>query len=490
MTDVSAKRGEVPSHSGGESPQKWTKSGGAPSSKGQGKGKQQGQRRGEGRSSDVNEDDLVNAVARLVLRHDEQLLALTSDLCFVSYVRTEGHSVLQELHAESKKQRGLMAPTSPPRHALTLRFFRTLKDRIVKVSQSEAIQKQLQQEGVMTMHGEWPYLEWNTGSQSTVESLEVTMFKTSRPLGDKMTGGQAALQRLFACSRTSLSMFQLSLRLSRSVRTLLPIAIMAYRLQPTRLVEVLLPVLAALYHETEVPAGEESLPGSYLTQIKTLVETRLVRIKDVTLNAAISEWELRLNEGGEMGRSSVYCTKVAHSRQPRFPKYASTGELPPVSFTTGACARGPNVGITRNMKEFPRVTQVLAMVIHAIDPEHRFSSCSLTLNVGASAHRDSHNARGSYNLLVPCSMFQGGGLWLQNDRGSVQLESGGPLGSVMDVASPIRFRPLQQHATMPWPWHGNRLVLVAFHARHLSNLPVEDLVDLADCGFSLDPGLD
>ena len=74
-------------------------------------------------------------------------------------------------------------------------------------------------------------------------------------------------------------MFQLSLRLSRSARTLLPIAIMAYRLQPTRLVEVLLPVLAALYHETEVPAGEESLPGSYLTQIKTLVETRLVRIK-------------------------------------------------------------------------------------------------------------------------------------------------------------------------------------------------------------------
>ena len=52
---------------------------------------------------------------------------------------------------------------------------------------------------------------------------------------------------------------------------------MAYRLRPTRLVEVLLPVLAALYHETEVPAGGESLPGSYLTQIKTLVETRLVR---------------------------------------------------------------------------------------------------------------------------------------------------------------------------------------------------------------------
>ena len=148
---------KIPSQSGGESPQKRTKSGATPSSKGQGKGKQTGQRRGEGKSSDAVEDELVNlvnAVARLVQRHDEQLLALTSDLCYISYVRTDGHSVLQELHAESKRQRGLMAPTSPPRHVLTLRFFRALKDRVVQVSQSEAVQKKLQQEGVMTMHGE------------------------------------------------------------------------------------------------------------------------------------------------------------------------------------------------------------------------------------------------------------------------------------------------------------------------------------------------
>ena len=80
------------------------------------------------------------------------------------------------------------------------------------------------------------------------------------------------------------------------------------------------------------------------------------------------------------------------------------------------------------------------------------------------------------------------GHWLQNEGGSVQLEPAGPLGSIMDVTSPIRFSPFQQHATMPW--HGNRLVLVAFHVRHLANLPVEDLVDLTDCGFSIDPGLD
>ena len=130
------------------------------------------------------------------------------------------------------------------------------------------------------------------------------------------------------------------------------------------------------------------------------------------------------------------------------------------------------------MRDYPRVTQVLAMImiIQAIDPEHRFSSCTLSLNTGASPHRDSHNAPGSNNLLVPCSAFDGGGIWLQNEKGSVRLEADGPLGSVMEVTSPIRFSPSQQHATMPW--HGDRLVLIAFHARHLNNLPVEELVDL------------
>ena len=224
MSDISSKRGEIPSQTGGESPQKRTKSGATPSSKGQGKGKQTGQRRREGQQSEATDDGLVNAVARLVLRHDEQLLALTSDLCYISYVRTDGHSVLQELQEESKRQRSMMAPTSPPRHALTIRFVRALKERVVKVSQSETVQQKLKQEGAMTMHGEWPYLEWSSGSQSTLESLEdplstsqllsglgdvishleadstqVAMFKTSRPISDKMTGGPVRLLFQFSC---------------------------------------------------------------------------------------------------------------------------------------------------------------------------------------------------------------------------------------------------------------------------------------------------
>ena len=80
---------------------------------------------------------------------------------------------------------------------------------------------------------------------------------------------------------------------------------MAYRLQPTRLVEVLLPVLAALYHETEVGAGVESLPGSYLTQIKSLAETRLVCIK-----AQLFLLAAELLPAEKLKRLHAYCTSL------------------------------------------------------------------------------------------------------------------------------------------------------------------------------------
>ncbi|OLP82011.1 hypothetical protein AK812_SmicGene37389 [Symbiodinium microadriaticum] len=145
MSDISSKRGEAPSQNGG----------------GQGKGKQAGQRHRDGKPSEAADDDLVNAA---------------------------------------------------------------LKDRVVKVSQSETVQQKLKQEGVMTLHGERPYFERSSGSQSMVESLEdplstsqllsglgdvisrleadstqVTMFKTSRPIGDNMTGGPVRLLFQFSC---------------------------------------------------------------------------------------------------------------------------------------------------------------------------------------------------------------------------------------------------------------------------------------------------
>ncbi|CAE7335092.1 unnamed protein product [Symbiodinium sp. KB8] len=40
--------------------------------------------------------------------------------------------------------------------------------------------------------------------------------------------------------------------------------------------------------------------------------------------------------------------------------------------------------------------------------DFQFSSCTLARNVCSKPHRDSYNAEGSWNLVVPCSTFQGG----------------------------------------------------------------------------------
>ena len=62
---------------------------------------------------------------------------------------------------------------------------------------------------------------------------------------------------------------------------------MAYVLHPTRLVEVLLPVFAALFYETEVEAGREVLPGSFITQVQMLIQGKAAKIKAQLMMLAV-----------------------------------------------------------------------------------------------------------------------------------------------------------------------------------------------------------
>ena len=102
---------------------------------------------------------------------------------------------------------------------------------------------------------------------------------------------------------------------------------------------------------------------------------------------------------------------LPQARNPRFADASNCGQSSSLSFTTGASARGPNVSLTQNMRLFPGVSRLLALIIQAIDPAHRFSSCTFALNTRARPHRDGHNSRQSFNLLIPCSEFEGGGIW-------------------------------------------------------------------------------
>ena len=78
-------------------------------------------------------------MARLIIRHDEQILALSSDVSFVSFARTDQHSVLPQLFAESRRLKSTLS-AMPPKQALAIKLFRELKDRLIVVGKDKDMQ--------------------------------------------------------------------------------------------------------------------------------------------------------------------------------------------------------------------------------------------------------------------------------------------------------------------------------------------------------------
>ena len=170
---LAPKRGDV-EHSGGDSPSKKQKGGvtppsvkpaeSSPPANSGGKGKSRGKGANKGRGQPRNQDSgdatqLVNAMARLLLRHDEQLTALTSEVTFVSYAKTEDHSVLPILYAENRRLRS-ESSLIPSRQAMTMRFFRELKERLIAISKDKSVQERLISEGGRTMNGRRAIRRW------------------------------------------------------------------------------------------------------------------------------------------------------------------------------------------------------------------------------------------------------------------------------------------------------------------------------------------
>ena len=153
------------------------------------------------------------------------------------------------------------------------------------------------------------------------------------------------------------------------------------------------------------------------------------------------------------------------------------------SFMTGAWSRGPHVGLMRNMQTFPLTSRLLAQIVSHVDRQHRFSSLTFACNVLSKPHKDSHNTKGSLNLIVPCSVYQGGESWVQDALGSTALQSAGQVGFLMDTTTPIQFQPEHQHATAPWG--GDRLIIIGFHVRNTEKLSRMDRTARCDLGFQL-----
>ncbi|CAE7632465.1 ALB3.2 [Symbiodinium microadriaticum] len=95
---------------------------------------------------------------------------------------------------------------------------------------------------------------------------------------------------------------------------------------------------------------------------------------------------------------------------------ASTERSSSMSFCSGAYSQGPLFGLRRKTTLFPWATLLICKYIRSYT-HVPFSSFVLQRNITMRAHKDLNNAPDSFNVLLPCSTFRGGGLWLQAPTG-------------------------------------------------------------------------
>ena len=129
------------------------------------------------------------------------------------------------------------------------------------------------------------------------------------------------------------------------------------------------------------------------------------------------------------------------------------------SFTSGAYVHSDRTGLRRNTRIFPLSTELLARLISCSFPNRPFTSLALFRDLKQPPHRDSTNGPFD-NLLLACSGFSGGGLWVEFEGGSVQRLINGTWlsGNIIDWdRGKLSFDPHRWHCAEDW--EGCRLVL-------------------------------
>ena len=155
------------------------------------------------------------------------------------------------------------------------------------------------------------------------------------------------------------------------------------------------------------------------------------------------------------------------------------------TFSVGAFAAGGTQGVQLNTCAHPWTTRLLTAMVHGACSGHHFSSCTLLKNVMHYKHVDRANEPGTFNLLLPCSRWRGGQVWIANPSGSVSLDARSGPGCLLPVQMPYTILdPHVAHATYPWT-DGDRILLVAHHAKGLGALSVVDRSLLQCAGFQL-----
>ena len=156
------------------------------------------------------------------------------------------------------------------------------------------------------------------------------------------------------------------------------------------------------------------------------------------------------------------------------------------SFTTGAYIHQEVVGLRRNLRNHRWVSELLARMMAASFPGKVFSSLALFRDLKQPAHRDSTNGPWE-NLLLACTNFGAGGLWVQSEGGPAKrrILNKDVDGKVLRwKKGKIAFNAHRWHSTEDWT--GTRLVLAGYTVAGLENLEAGDKKLLRSRGFALE----
>ena len=155
------------------------------------------------------------------------------------------------------------------------------------------------------------------------------------------------------------------------------------------------------------------------------------------------------------------------------------------SFTTGAYIHREEIGLRRNLRDFKWTSELLARLVASSFPGKPFTSLALFRDLKQPPHRDSTNGP-EENLLLACTSFQGGGLWVQKDGGSVRRQIFGRdmEGEILEwKKGRITFDAHCWHSTEDWT--GLRLVLAGYTVARAESLSGRDKDVLRERGFIL-----
>ena len=164
----------------------------------------------------------------------------------------------------------------------------------------------------------------------------------------------------------------------------------------------------------------------------------------------------------------------------------SNDHVKQMTFSVGAYTLGGLHGVMKATRTFPWVARLLAAVVRGSCYNHVFSAVGLHLNTRMTPHVDVHNSPSRPNLLLPCTRWRGGGLWVSNAAHLRVLSEASSTGYVVDITLPyVLMDPHRLHATMDWDTTCDRLLLVAYAVDRPENLTAEDSALLEDLGFSV-----